>query len=82
VLLLQVVVDRIFARMVACAGIPMAAGIVLLFVFYYLKKQGGDDFPVWPAYVSQAVTLLGGLGGECNCCSRYHQRSLYLVGCV
>jgi hypothetical protein len=34
---LQVVVDRIFARMIACAGIPVALGLVLLYVFYVLK---------------------------------------------
>jgi hypothetical protein len=33
----QVVVDRIFARMVACAGIPVALGLVLLYIFYILK---------------------------------------------
>jgi hypothetical protein len=59
----QVVVDRIFARMVACAGLPMVAGVALLVLFAGLKKAGGDEFPVWPAYVSQGVTLMGGLLG-------------------
>lgn len=31
---------------------------------YFLKKQGGDDFPMWPAYVSQALAFGGGLLGE------------------
>ncbi|KAJ9513729.1 hypothetical protein QJQ45_015481 [Haematococcus lacustris] len=59
----QVVVDRIFTRMVACSTIPVALGIALLVMFYFLKKQGGDDFPLWPAYLSQGITFGGGLLG-------------------
>jgi hypothetical protein len=32
-------------------------------VIVCLQKQGGDDFPVWPAYVSQTLTFGGGLFG-------------------
>eukprot|EP00199_Chlamydomonas_sp_CCMP681_P006265 CAMPEP_0119104120 /NCGR_PEP_ID=MMETSP1180-20130426/2416_1 /TAXON_ID=3052 ORGANISM="Chlamydomonas cf sp, Strain CCMP681" /NCGR_SAMPLE_ID=MMETSP1180 /ASSEMBLY_ACC=CAM_ASM_000741 /LENGTH=217 /DNA_ID=CAMNT_0007088797 /DNA_START=136 /DNA_END=789 /DNA_ORIENTATION=- len=59
----QVVVDRIFSRMVGCAAAPMILGVGLLVIIYFLKKEGGDDFPLWPAYLSQSFTLLGGLLG-------------------
>ncbi|GFH14894.1 uncharacterized protein HaLaN_11028 [Haematococcus lacustris] len=41
----------------------VALGIALLVMFYFLKKQGGDDFPLWPAYLSQGITFGGGLLG-------------------
>uniref|UniRef100_A0A7S3RA87 Protein PAM68, chloroplastic n=1 Tax=Dunaliella tertiolecta TaxID=3047 RepID=A0A7S3RA87_DUNTE len=59
----QVVVDRIFSRMVWCAFLPVLFGIVLLVGFYFLKKHFGDDFPLWPAYVSQTICFGGGLLG-------------------
>jgi hypothetical protein len=33
----QVVVDRMFIRMITCAALPVIAGLLLLVVFYYLK---------------------------------------------
>lgn len=33
----QVVVDRIFGRMVVCAATPVFLGLILLVVFYFLK---------------------------------------------
>lgn len=33
----QVVVDRMFKRMIVCAGTPVIAGVLLFPLFYYLK---------------------------------------------
>jgi len=59
----QVVVDRMFGRMIACAGLPVAVGLLLLPVFYVLKVAQGDDFPIWVVYISQLLTFGGGLFG-------------------
>ena len=49
-------------RVYVCAG------------FYFLKKHFGDDFPLWPAYISQFISFGGGLLGEAPL--------LFLIECV
>jgi hypothetical protein len=34
---LQVVVDRMFSRVLVCAGLPVATGVLLFPLFWYLK---------------------------------------------
>ncbi|GAX82707.1 hypothetical protein CEUSTIGMA_g10133.t1 [Chlamydomonas eustigma] len=59
----QVVVDRMFPRMVTCAALPVLTGLLLLVFFYFQKEAMGDDFPMWIVYVSQNLTFGGGLLG-------------------
>ena len=53
----QAVVDRMFKRMIACAGIPVATGILLLVMFYYLKASSG------------IAALANSPGRHCSCAS-------------
>lgn len=50
--------------MVGCAVLPIIGGFGLLIGIFFLKKKFGDDFPMWPAYLSQAISFGGGLLGE------------------
>eukprot|EP00798_Chlamydomonas_sp_ICE-L_P032168 gene32168-16703_t len=58
----QVVVDRMFKRMIFCAAAPVVFGLCLFPVFLFLKATD-EDFPLWIVYVSQAITFGGGLLG-------------------
>ena len=58
-----VVNSRMFRRILAFSGVPIAAGIALFPAFYYLKKVAGVDVPTWVVYVVQSITWGGGLAG-------------------
>ncbi len=58
-----VVNSRMFRRILAFSGVPIAAGIALFPAFYYLKKVVGVDVPTWVVYVVQSITWGGGLAG-------------------
>lgn len=53
----QVVIDRIFSRMVRFSVAPVSLGIALLGVFYYLKVRGSN------AKAVHAITAVGGNAG-------------------
>ncbi|MEW5316993.1 MAG: hypothetical protein WDW38_008328 [Sanguina aurantia] len=59
----QVVIDRIFSRMVRFSVAPVSLGIALLGGFYYLKVGLKLEYPIWLVYVSQVFTFGGGLLG-------------------
>lgn len=62
----QVVTDRMLKRIIVCAGLPVAVGILLLPLFYYLaiqSKARGEDFPMWVVYIAQFFAFGGGLAG-------------------
>ena len=58
-----VVNSRMFRRILAFSGVPIAAGIALFPAFYYLKKVAGVDVPTWVVYFVQSITWGGGLAG-------------------
>ncbi|WIA14157.1 hypothetical protein OEZ85_002699 [Tetradesmus obliquus] len=59
----QVVVDRMFKRVLTFAGAPVALGMVLFPVFWYLKVVQKLEYPLWVVYVTQAAMFGGGLLG-------------------
>ena len=58
-----VVNSRMFRRILAFSGVPIAAGIALFPAFYYLKTVAGVDVPTWVVYFVQSITWGGGLAG-------------------
>ncbi|KAF6265608.1 hypothetical protein COO60DRAFT_1477421 [Scenedesmus sp. NREL 46B-D3] len=59
----QVVVDRMFKRVLTFAGLPVLLGVVLFPVFWYLKVVQKLEYPLWVVYVTQATMFGGGLLG-------------------
>ncbi|KAF8063793.1 PAM68 [Scenedesmus sp. PABB004] len=59
----QVVVDRMFRRVLTFAGAPVALGVVLFPLFWYLKVVAKVEYPLWVVYVTQATMFGGGLLG-------------------
>lgn len=59
----QVVVDRMFKRMVWCAGIPVFVGLIFYPLFYYLKVSMELEVPMWLVYMFQYIMFGGGLLG-------------------
>eukprot|EP00878_Enallax_costatus_P008081 GHUV01008451.1.p1 GENE.GHUV01008451.1~~GHUV01008451.1.p1 ORF type:complete len:215 (+),score=64.19 GHUV01008451.1:196-840(+) len=59
----QVVVDRMFKRVLTFAGLPVFAGLVLFPVFWYLRVVQKIEYPLWVVYVTQAMMFGGGLLG-------------------
>jgi len=55
--------NRMFRRILAFSGVPIALGIALFPAFYYLKKVAGVDLPTWVVYFVQSITWGGGLAG-------------------
>jgi hypothetical protein len=46
----QVVVDRMFSRVLVCAGLPVATGVLLFPLFWYLKVSSwGQPAPGIPS---------------------------------
>lgn len=58
-----VVNNRMFRRILAFSGVPIACGIALLPAFYYVKKVAGIDLPTWVVYAVQSFAWGGGLAG-------------------
>lgn len=58
-----VVNNRMFRRILAFSGVPIACGVALLPAFYYVKKVLGVDLPTWVVYAVQSFAWGGGLAG-------------------
>lgn len=59
----QVVVDRMFRRMLVSAGTPVLLGVLLLPAFWYARVVAKIDYPPWLVYLTQALFFGGGLFG-------------------
>lgn len=59
----QVVVDRMFKRVITFAGAPVLTGILLFPLFWYLRVVQKIEYPIWVVYVTQALMFGGGLLG-------------------
>ncbi|KAG2442040.1 hypothetical protein HYH02_009832 [Chlamydomonas schloesseri] len=59
----QVVVDRMFRRILVFTGVPVFTGMALFPLFYYLRVVMDIEYPLWIVYVSQVLTFGGGLFG-------------------
>ncbi|GFR51829.1 hypothetical protein Agub_g14292, partial [Astrephomene gubernaculifera] len=59
----QVVVDRIFRRILVCSGLPVFTGMALFPVFYWLRVVQDIEYPLWIVYIAQLLTFGGGLAG-------------------
>ena len=57
------ITDRMLSRMLIFSGGPVAFGILLFPLFYYLKKVADLDVPVWAVYLVQTTIFGGGLLG-------------------
>ncbi|GLC52389.1 hypothetical protein PLESTB_000623700 [Pleodorina starrii] len=59
----QVVVDRMFRRILICTGLPVFTGMALFPLFYWLRVVQDIEYPLWIVYVAQVLTFGGGLLG-------------------
>ncbi|EFJ45609.1 hypothetical protein VOLCADRAFT_105894 [Volvox carteri f. nagariensis] len=59
----QVVVDRMFRRILVCTGVPVFTGMALFPLFYWLRVVQDIDYPLWIVYIAQVLTFGGGLLG-------------------
>jgi len=59
----QVVVDRMFRRMLVSAGAPVLLGLLLLPAFWYARVVAKIEYPPWLVYLTQGVFFGGGLLG-------------------
>ena len=57
------ITDRMLKRIVIFSGGPIALGMLLFPLFYYVKKVQGVDLPVWVVYIVQTGVFGGGLLG-------------------
>ncbi|KAB1204905.1 hypothetical protein CJ030_MR7G015261, partial [Morella rubra] len=53
----RVVIDRIIARILAFVGVPMGAGLALLYIFGFVKEQHIWDFPLWIPFLTTLLTF-------------------------
>jgi hypothetical protein len=60
----QVVVDRMFRRIIVSAGVPVLLGLAMLPVFYYARVVAKLEWlPPWLVYVASGGAFGGGLLG-------------------
>ncbi|GIM06032.1 hypothetical protein Vretimale_10446 [Volvox reticuliferus] len=59
----QVVVDRMFRRILICTGVPVFTGMALFPLFYWLRVVQDIEYPLWIVYIAQLLTFGGGLLG-------------------
>ncbi|KXZ53908.1 hypothetical protein GPECTOR_6g826 [Gonium pectorale] len=59
----QVVVDRMFRRILIFTGIPVFTGMALFPLFYWLRVVQDIEYPLWIVYIAQVLTFGGGLVG-------------------
>jgi hypothetical protein len=59
----QVVVDRMFRRMLVSAGAPVLLALALLPCFYYTRVVMKLEYPPWLVYLVQGALFGGGLLG-------------------
>ncbi|GIL52107.1 hypothetical protein Vafri_8074 [Volvox africanus] len=59
----QVVVDRMFRRILICTGVPVFTGMALFPLFYWLRVVQDIEYPLWIVYIAQVLTFGGGLLG-------------------
>ena len=57
------ITDRMLKRIAIFSGGPIALGMLLFPLFYYVKKVQGVDLPVWAVYIVQTSVFGGGLLG-------------------
>lgn len=59
----QVVVDRMFRRIMTFTFVPVFTGMALYPLFYYLRVVQDIEYPLWIVYIAQVLTFGGGLLG-------------------
>ena len=60
----QVVVDRMFRRMIVSAGVPVLLGLMMLPVFWYARVVAKIEWlPPWLVYLASGTMFGGGLLG-------------------